>query len=103
MRKCADVLLESFLVPRMIAGRDHIDTGIEQRLDRGSGQPRTVGAVLAVGDDEIEVEESSDALLDAIVALDDLFQAGKLPEKAYQERRADLKARLVQVMDNEKR
>jgi hypothetical protein len=35
------------------------------------------------------------------VALDDLFQAGKLPEVAYQERRADLKARLAEALRRE--
>jgi mono/diheme cytochrome c family protein len=39
-------------------------------------------------------EEGVDSLLDAIVALDDLYQAGKLPKAAYQERRAELKERL---------
>lgn len=37
---------------------------------------------------------SQDAILDAILALDDLHQAGKLPDEAYQERRSELKARL---------
>jgi len=45
-------------------------------------------------EDEAQPEESEDALLDAILALDDLYQAGNLPEDAYQERRADLKERL---------
>ncbi len=48
------------------------------------------------------VEETSESLLDAIVALDDLHAAGNLPEAAYQERRADLKARLVEALKNEK-
>jgi mono/diheme cytochrome c family protein len=39
-------------------------------------------------------EESEDSLLDAILALDDLYKAGKLPEDAYQQRRAELKDRL---------
>ncbi|MBN1373584.1 MAG: c-type cytochrome [Anaerolineaceae bacterium] len=43
---------------------------------------------------EEQPEESEEALLDAILALDDLHQAGKLPEDAYQERRAALKERL---------
>lgn len=38
--------------------------------------------------------ESEDALIDAILALDDLHQAGKLPDDAYTQRRADLKDRL---------
>ncbi len=40
--------------------------------------------------------ESAESILDAIVALDDLYQAGELPEEAYKERRAELKERLKQ-------
>lgn len=39
-------------------------------------------------------EESVESLLDAIVALDDLFQDGKLAKPAYLERREELKSRL---------
>jgi hypothetical protein len=42
--------------------------------------------------------DEADALIEAILALDDSYQAGKLPEVAYRERRAELKARLAQVM-----
>jgi len=58
----------------------------------------------AVGEDgEAAAEtETSDSLLEAIVALDDLYQAGKLPENAYQKRRAELKARLAEVLEEEK-
>jgi len=49
-------------------------------------------------EEEVQTEfvetETEDSLLDAILALDDLHQAGKLPEDAYQERRIELKARL---------
>lgn len=46
-------------------------------------------------DDEDELEdEDMDEILDAIVALDDQFKAGNLSEEAYQERRAQLKAKL---------
>ncbi len=38
--------------------------------------------------------ESAESILDAIVTLDDLYQAGDLPEAAYKERRAELKERL---------
>jgi hypothetical protein len=55
-------------------------------------------------DDELEAaEEEGDAgsdantLMDAIIALDELYAAGKLPEAAYQERRAALKARLKEL------
>ena len=37
--------------------------------------------------------ESSETVMDAILALDDLYQAGELPEDAYRQRRAELKAR----------
>jgi mono/diheme cytochrome c family protein len=42
--------------------------------------------------------ESSETLMDAILALDDLYQEGKLPEDAYLQRRSELKARLEQAM-----
>lgn len=42
--------------------------------------------------------DSRDAVMDAILALDDLYQEGKLPEDAYLERRAELKARLQSLM-----
>jgi len=42
--------------------------------------------------------ESSETLMDAIIALDDLFQAGELPEEAYLKRRSELKSRLQAQM-----
>lgn len=42
--------------------------------------------------------ENVENLMDAILALDDLFQAGQLPEEAYRQRRAELKARLGELM-----
>jgi len=44
--------------------------------------------------------ESVETLMDAIIALDDLYQAGQLPDEAYLKRRADLKARLQERMEN---
>ncbi len=38
--------------------------------------------------------EDAEALMDAIIALDDQYQAGELPEDAYRQRRAELKERL---------
>lgn len=45
-------------------------------------------------------EEMDDAetLLDAILALDDQFQAGELSEEAYRRRRAELKSRLKEML-----
>jgi hypothetical protein len=39
-------------------------------------------------------EDTETGLLDAIVALDDLYKEGRLPADAYEERRARLKERL---------
>jgi hypothetical protein len=44
--------------------------------------------------DEVEETESAESILDAIVALDDLYQAGSLSEEAYKQRRSELKDRL---------
>jgi hypothetical protein len=46
---------------------------------------------------QIEVNEDEDTLLDAIVALDDKFCSGELPEEAYRKRRAELKNRLKKI------
>jgi mono/diheme cytochrome c family protein len=42
---------------------------------------------------------SAESLMDAIIALDDLYQAGELPEAAYLERRAILKQRLRELTE----
>lgn len=54
----------------------------QARLQRVVGPP-------SVGESEDPV-----AILDAIIALDDLYRAGELPEEAYRTRREELKARL---------
>lgn len=41
--------------------------------------------------------ETQETLMDAILTLDDLYQEGRLPKEAYQERRAALKARLMEL------
>jgi hypothetical protein len=41
--------------------------------------------------------DDEDTLMDAIIALDDQFHAGKLPEEAYLERRAVLKGKLRNI------
>jgi hypothetical protein len=49
--------------------------------------------------DDVEyASESAETLMDAIIALDDLYQAGQLPESAYLERRAMLKERLKDIL-----
>lgn len=62
-------------------------------------QRRLAAAAEGGYDDGVVVEpaESVEGILDAIVALDDLYQAGDLPEDAYKERRAELKAKLKEL------
>lgn len=54
-------------------------------------------------DDETETvedeytEDDVESLIDAIIALDDLYAAGELPEEAYRKRRAELKGRLKEI------
>ncbi|MFZ5911503.1 MAG: c-type cytochrome [Chloroflexota bacterium] len=45
-------------------------------------------------EDEFETDEE---VMDAIIALDDLHRAGKIPDEAYQARRAELKERLKEL------
>ncbi len=39
--------------------------------------------------------------MDAILALDDLYQEGVLPEEAYLKRRAELKTHLQEIIDRD--
>lgn len=54
----------------------------------------------AAAEENFAEEEAPEPLLDAILALEDRYQAGELSEEAFQERRAELKARLRSVLDN---
>lgn len=49
--------------------------------------------------DEIPAQETAEDLMDAIIALDDRFKAGDLPEEAYLSRREELKRRLKARMN----
>ena len=49
-------------------------------------------------DDESNEFESSEDVIDAIIALDDLSRARKISEEAYQKRRAELKEALKEMM-----
>lgn len=57
----------------------------------------------AEGPSTLPANEDVDTILDAILALDDQFQAGELPEEAYQARRMELKARLQTALRNQNR
>ena len=48
-----------------------------------------------------ETEQDIDVLLDAVLALDDQYKAGELPEEAYVKRRAELKDRIKELMRSE--
>ena len=52
-------------------------------------------------DEDDDVFESEEEVLDAILALEDQFEAGELPDDVYQRRRAALKARLRQLRSSE--
>ena len=45
-----------------------------------------------------DIPDDPNALMDAIIALDDLYQAGELPEEAYRQRRAVLKEQLREMI-----
>ena len=49
-------------------------------------------------EDESEDVETPEQIMDAIIALDDLYKAGELPETAYQERRSLLKKKLEDAL-----
>ncbi len=50
---------------------------------------------------EVEIEEfaSSEEVMDAIIALDEQYQAGEIAEKAYRQRRAELKSLLQEMLE----
>ncbi|MBN2147656.1 MAG: c-type cytochrome [Anaerolineales bacterium] len=54
-----------------------------------------VGAALPAVE---QLPDDPDTLLDAIVALDELYESGQLPEEAYQTRRTALKSRLKDLL-----
>lgn len=45
-------------------------------------------------------QETTESIMDAILALDDLFQAGELADEAYHQRRLELKNRLKELMES---
>lgn len=44
-------------------------------------------------------EELPEQIMDAIIAIDDLYAAGRLPEEAYRKRRAELKEKLARLIE----
>lgn len=71
---------------------------------RDQQQPHSEALLTASADSEDRIDEdltlnTPDALMDAILALDDLYADGQIPEAAYLTRRAHLKARLQEMMN----
>lgn len=89
----------SLLIGAGILGAVLIGAGVWLYRQRASQEATEDDEEVAVDE---EIVESSEALLDAIVALDDLHASGNLPKTAYQERRAELKARLAEALEREK-
>lgn len=67
------------------------------RRSRASAVAASVAEGQAGATGELPVEDSEE-LLDALLALDDRYQAGEIPEQAYRQRRAELKARLKEQL-----
>ncbi|MFZ6030475.1 MAG: c-type cytochrome [Chloroflexota bacterium] len=67
--------------------------------NRGDGEDDD-GELLPEGEAGAEPAlQDADSLMDAIIALDDQFRTGQIPEAAYQRRRAGLKSDLRQVLE----
>jgi hypothetical protein len=52
-------------------------------------------------DEDYPDDGNVDDLIDAIIALDDLYQVGELPEDAYRRRRATLKEQLESALEQQ--
>jgi len=84
-----------------ISRRNHIDSpeieaDVAEEEETEQDFPR--GESLASAQDQPESSADADTLMDDIIALDDLYQAGELPEAAYRERRAELKEKLGVIL-----
>ncbi|HSM24420.1 MAG TPA: c-type cytochrome [Anaerolineaceae bacterium] len=51
--------------------------------------------------DSLPLEEDVESLLDAVIALDDAFQSGEIPEDAYQNRRKELTEQIKRIQNPE--
>jgi len=62
---------------------------------------QTLEAEEEEGPTEEDLPDDPETLMDAILALDDLYKEGRLNEEAYRTRRAALKARLAALLEGE--
>jgi mono/diheme cytochrome c family protein len=70
-------------------------------LFRRERTPDEMDEALDEASDEDDLDDNAadpEQLMDAIIALDDLYKAGELPEEAYQQRRSELKTRLERIL-----
>jgi len=81
----AAVFLMALLTAGVLLNRRNRQT--EDEIEDESGDETQVEMIA-------QVNGSEDDIIDAILALDDLYKAGQLPEEAYHQRREELKDRL---------
>jgi mono/diheme cytochrome c family protein len=89
----------SLLIGLLAFGVALVGVGIWLYRRYQSNENEQVEEETSAGDVEETTPSDPEELLDAILALDDQYQAGDLPEGAYRQRRAELKARLKEVLE----
>jgi mono/diheme cytochrome c family protein len=88
----------SLLIGLLAFGVALVGVGIWLYRRNQSDEKEQAEEETSAGDVEETTPSDPEELLDAILALDDQYQAGDLPEGAYRQRRAELKARLKAVL-----
>jgi hypothetical protein len=74
----------------------------QPELEAAEADESQPAATIQPGDESQPApEDDADALMDDIIALDDGYQAGELPEEAYRQRRAELKEKLKKLTNPE--
>jgi mono/diheme cytochrome c family protein len=77
----------ALVVAGLVLYRRSQNAVVEERLEGAALEEEDLGP------------ETPDGLMDAILALDDLYASGQLPEEAYLQRRMELKERLKRLVD----
>ena len=88
----------SLLIGLLAFGVALVGVGIWLYRRYQSGEKDQADADVSEGALEETSPSDPEELLDAILALDDQYQAGDLPEGAYRQRRAELKAQLKDIL-----
>jgi hypothetical protein len=79
----------ALVVAGLVLYRRSQNAEVEERIEGAAPEEEDLGP------------ETPDGLMDAILALDDLYASGQLPEEAYLQRRTELKERLKRLMDEQ--